>query len=304
MTTTNKMSAKYPHLLVQAGELADAADDVRIRAIQAGGWIGYPRAREVIDQMEALLNHPPIERMPNLLLVGPTNNGKTQILSRFLARHPPTPDPAGDITLTPVVLVAAPPTPDIGDLCVRILEFVGAPYREIGTPAERIRTVKRILGRLQTRLLLIDDIQHMLSGGPVKQREFRNAIKDLGNALKMSIVAAGIEEAYTVFATDPQLSNRFPVETLPVWRLDIETGRFLSTLECQLPLRNPSGLKAPELLQQIVFMSEGPIGEMHSVVKLAAIHAIKNGREAITLELLKTLRWTPPSQRRGRPAAV
>lgn len=304
MTKKSEMSVKYPHLLAHIDELADADDRTRIRAIQAGVWIGYSRAREILEQMELLLDHPRIDRMPNMLLVAPTNNGKTQILRRFLDKHPPNPNPEGDVTITPVVFVMAPPTPDIGDLCVRILEAVGAPYKEIGTPAERIRTVKKILGGIGTRVLMIDDIQHMLSGGPVKQREFRNAIKDLGNALKMPIVAAGIEEAYTVFATDPQLSNRFPPETLPTWGLDLETGRFLETLERHLPLRKPSGLKAPELVQQIVFMSEGTIGEMHTLVKKAAIDSIKKGTEAISLEILKGLRWTPPSKRKGSPPSA
>ncbi|MDD5249053.1 MAG: TniB family NTP-binding protein [Rhodocyclaceae bacterium] len=296
------MSDKYPHLGEQAAAMADADAPQRIRAIQSGVWVPYDRAKAILAHMDELFDHPPIERMPNMLIVGQSNNGKTQILKHFLAKHPPNPNPDGDAAIIPAVFVRAPGTPDIGELCVRILDEVKSPYKETSSPAERIRTVKKVLGRIGTRMLLIDDIQHMLTGGAVKQREFRNGIKDLGNELHISIVAAGIEDAYVVFATDPQLSNRFHPEPLPLWRMDTGMGRLLSSIERKLPLRQPSDLKSAELLQKIAFMSEGTIGEIYDVVKMAAIRAIRDGTERITLELLDGLPWTKPSARKERPA--
>lgn len=296
------MSDAYPHLGKEAAAIIDASDEDRIRAIQAGTWIAYSRAKEVLDRMEELLGYPPIPRMPNLLVVGVSNNGKTQILNHFLAKHPPNPNPGGDASIVPVVYVQAPSTPDVRDLCTRILYAVNAPFKESGSVADRIFAVKKVLGGIGTRMLLIDDIQHMLSGGAVKQREFRNAIKDLGNELRISIVAAGIEDAYTVFATDEQLSNRFEMAALPVWKMDKEYGRLLATLEQRLPLRKPSDLKSPELMQKIYWMSEGPIGEIHEVLKRAAVQAIRKKTEQITLGLLDELSWTKPSERKARPA--
>lgn len=296
------MPDRYPHLSREAAELADAPDANRIWAIQTGAWVSYPRGKAILDKMEELLAHPPILRMPNLLVVGASNNGKTQLLRHFLEKHPQDPNPAGDAAIVPVIYVQAPTTPDIRDLCVRILNSVNAPYKESGSAADRIYTVKKLLASLNTRMLLIDDIQHMLSGGAVKQREFRNAIKDLGNELRISVVAAGIEDAYTVFVTDEQLSNRFEPATLPLWKMDKDYGRLLATLEQRLPLRKPSDLKSPELMQKIYWMSEGPFGEIHAVLKKAAIQAIRSKTEQITLELLNGLQWIQPSARKARPA--
>ena len=295
-------TSKYPHLGETAAALADAGAEERIQAIKAGFWIPYDRAKETLARMEELLVHPPIERMPNLMIIGASNNGKTQILTHFMAAHPIDPNPEGDAAVAPVILVDAPPTPDFGDLCVRILDAIKAPYKETASAADRLRTVKKILALVGTRMLLIDEIHNMLTGGPVKQREFRNALKDLGNGLRIPLVAAGIEESYTVFSTDPQLSNRFNPEFLPRWGLDQETGRLLNSMELRLPLRRPSNLKAPELLQKIVFMSEGLIGEIHALVKEAAIKAIRDGTECITLEILDGIRWTRPSERKKRPS--
>lgn len=291
----------FPHLRQASAEIAVMADDFRIRAIQSGFWVPYQRAKEILADMETLLAHPPINRMPHMMIVAPSNNGKTELLRHFLNLHPADPNPNGEAAKYPVIYVSAL-GPDIGNLCCRILDAVHAPYRERSTPGERIQTVTKILSQLQTRMLLIDEINNMTTGGAVKQREFRNGIKDLGNELRMSIVAAGIEDAYTVFATDPQLSNRFTPAVLPRWKLDKEGGALLASFERQLPLRKPSGLKQPEILQKVLWMSEGLIGEVYEVLKRAAVQAIRDGEEQITLGGLDRIRWTRPSDRREKPS--
>lgn len=41
--------------------------------------------------MEVLYTFPVRQRMPNLLLVGPTNNGKSMIIEKFRRTHPAQP---------------------------------------------------------------------------------------------------------------------------------------------------------------------------------------------------------------------
>lgn len=295
--------AKYSHLREESAKHAQLDNDDRIKEIQLGFWVPYHRAKEILEDVENLFNHPPIDRMPNMLVVAPSNNGKTQLLKHFLKGHPSDPNPNGEASKHPVIYVSAL-GPDIGDLCVRILESVNAPYREKATPAERIRTVTKILSALGTRMLLIDEINNMTTGGAVKQREFRNGIKDLGNELKISIVAAGIEDAYTVFSTDPQLSNRFVPAALPRWKLDKDGGALLASFERRLPLRKASDLKQPQILQKVIWMSEGLIGEIYEILKRCAISAIRSGDEQITLDALEKLRWIRPSDRRSKPGLV
>lgn len=47
-------------------------------------WIGYTQARTILSQLDYLLEYPAMHRMPNLLIVGRTNNGKTMLIDRFL----------------------------------------------------------------------------------------------------------------------------------------------------------------------------------------------------------------------------
>ena len=60
----------------------------RIARIRSDRWIAYPRAMQAIDRLHELFEYPKRLRMPNLLIVGPTNNGKSMIAEKFAATCP------------------------------------------------------------------------------------------------------------------------------------------------------------------------------------------------------------------------
>jgi hypothetical protein len=211
----------YPHLNDAARALIDATDAVRIKSIQSGTWLGYGRAKEILARLEELLDYPRITRMPNMLLVAPSFNGKTSILERFLELHPVDLDATAEVTTCPVVMVESPPTPDVSAFYIRILDALMAPYKPTGSPQERNSQVKLLFKQLGVKMLIIDEIHHLIAGSMNKQRDFRNALKSLGNETKVVIVAAGIEDAYNAFNTDPQMSSRFTPEVLPLWKADV-----------------------------------------------------------------------------------
>ncbi|WP_455657125.1 TniB family NTP-binding protein [Rhodococcoides fascians] len=62
----------------------------------------------VIDHLETLLSWPDRQRMPNLLLLGPTNNGKSMIIVKFRRTHPPI--SLSDREQLPVLCVQMPRT--------------------------------------------------------------------------------------------------------------------------------------------------------------------------------------------------
>lgn len=289
------------HLSEKSRQLLSAPTETRIFAIQSGTWIAYPRANAILAGLETLLAYPRISHMPNMLLVGASNNGKTSLLEYFLAKHPPDANPEGEATITPIVMIEAPTKPNTIDFYNRILQALIEPYRPSAPEPEKCYQTKTLFKALNVKMLIIDDIQHLIAGSSNKQREFRNAIKSLGNETRVAIVGAGTEEAFNAFNTDPQLSNRFKPEMLPQWKLDNEFGSLLATLERRTPLKYPSNLIEPALAQKILGMSEGILGEVSDVIKLAAEAAIRSGDEKITAKLLDGLRWTQPSKRKYKP---
>lgn len=297
--------SNYSHLSKSASETANQPDEVRIMAIKTGTWITYTRAKQLLAQMEDLFEHPRIIRMPNMLIVGPSNNGKTQILRRFEQNHKPDPNPDGDYSIVPVLFVEAPSKPDIGAFYDKILEAVWQPYSIRAKDSDKEREVKKILRSIQLKVLMIDEIQHIIAGSQTKQREFRNSLKSLGNELQISIICAGVNEAFNAFNTDEQLSNRFEPELLPKWSLNNEYGDLLESFERRLPLKKPSNLRGNSALaQKVLWMSEGILGEIHEVLKRSAILAIKNKSEQITLDTVENIRWTQPSKRKVMPPPI
>ena len=288
----------YPHLNDTARELLDKSDAQRIAAIREGSWLGYKDAKRILEKMEDLLTYPRITRMPNMLLVAPSFNGKTSILERFLSLHQPDLDPTGEVTIFPVVMVESPPKPDISDFYTRILDVLMTPYKPTASVPEKYSQIKRLFRQMEVRMLIVDEIHHLIAGSLNRQQEFRNALKSLGNETQIVIVAAGIEDAYNAFNTDPQMSSRFTPEELPTWKANNEFGSLLATLELRMPLKLPSNLKSAEMMLAIYNRSEGTLGDMCDLVKELAVDAIRSKTERITLNQVQNLCWVPPSKRK------
>lgn len=290
--------APYPHLNVTTCALLEGSDKERIRAIRAGTWLAYRRAREILELMEGLLDYPKIIRMPNILLVAPSFNGKTSILRRFLDNHPPSQDPAGEVTICPVLFVESPPGPNIGALYIEILDKLQVPYKTTAGIPEKLSQILKLFKLMDVRILILDEIHHLISGSVARQQEYRNALKSLGNAAQICIVASGTEDAHNAFSTDPQMRSRFRTEELPKWAATNEFGSILATLEQRTPLRLPSNLKDPRMMMAIHLRSEGMLGDICDLVKELAIDAIRNKTEQILLDRITTLKWAPPSHRK------
>ena len=115
------------HLLPSAQRLARLPAEERIRHIRADRWIGYPRALAALEKLEALQAWPTKQRMPNLLLIGQTNNGKSMIVEKFRRTHPASSD--ADQEHIPVLVVQMPSEPSVIRFYVALLAAMGAPLR-------------------------------------------------------------------------------------------------------------------------------------------------------------------------------
>lgn len=277
--------------------IALLGNEERIQHVLAQHWIGYTRAKEILNKLEDLLTHPPSHRMPNLLIVGDTNNGKTVILKRFEKLNEPYIRPDIDGLHYPVLYIQAPHVPDERKFYNAVLDKLFAPYRINDHVDKKQQQVMTIIKKIRLKLLIIDEIHHVLAGNTAKQRSFMNMIKYLGNELQIPIACAGTRDAFNAIHSDPQLANRFEPAVLHRWKLDEDYFRLLLSLERVLPLRKPSNLMEDATAIKILSMSEGTIGEIVTLLKTAARHAIESGSEKITLPLLSKVNWISPSER-------
>ena len=285
------------HLLPAAAAELDRPVEERIARLRRPFWIGYTRAQIVLDRLDYLLRHPGTHRMPNLLLVGDTNNGKTMLIRRFAELHRAGHGDFGGER--PVLLIQAPPVPDERRLYFAILDALHAPYSPSGLTAAKMTQTLTVLRKVGVRMLIIDEIHHLMAGHLEKQRQFLNVLKYLSNELRISIVGVGVKDALRAIQTDPQLANRFEPASLPRWTLDREFRMLLMSFEQALPLRKPSNLAGKELATALLSMSEGAIGELSNLLSAAAAAAISTGGEQIDEVLLKRIGWIRSSERRA-----
>ncbi len=153
--------------------------------------------------------------------------------------------------------------------------------------------VKRILKKIETKILIIDEINHILAGSRTSQQAFLNAIKGLATELQIVIIGAGIKDAYSAISSDKQLASRFEPAILPLWTMDDEYLRLLSSYESVLPLKKPSNLTDEAIAMKILSMSGGTIGEISRIIKKAAVLAIRTLNERIDLSILKQINYVP-----------
>lgn len=286
----------YDHLHQDFAAVMALSNEERIAVMDQPRWIGYTRATEILDVMQGLLNKPQRPRMPNLLIVGDSNNGKTTLIRRFCDLCGKSFVDDNGNPVRPIILAEAPTTADEKALYISILERFWTPYRATDQVAKLRYQVIHLMRACQVRMLIIDELHSLLAGTATKQREVMNAIKLLCNELCIPIVGVGTREAVRVLHTDPQHASRFDVASLPTWSLDKDFQRLLASFEKVLPLKHPSRLHAPELASKLHSISEGNIGNLHRLLIECAKEAIACGADQITTEIVEKKKWIRPTR--------
>lgn len=284
------------HLHPAARRVALLPAEERLRHVRADRWIGYTRATDAIARLETLFSWPDKQRMPNLLLIGPTNNGKSMIVEKFRRMHPPVSHP--DHEHIPVLAVQMPSEPSVIRFYVAVLAALGAPLRPRQRLAELEQVTLGLLRAVGVRVLVVDELHNVLAGRGEARREFLNLIRFLGNELRIPLVGVGTHEAYLAIRSDDQLENRFEPFPLPRWQPDAEACSLLASFATSFPLRRPSPIATEEMAAYLLTRSEGTIGELARLLTDAAIAAIESGEEAINQRTLLLASYLGPTERR------
>lgn len=288
--------SNYEHVHPDFREVCALPAKERIAFMDQPRWIGYMAAHRVVETLRGLMEKPARPRMPNLLLVGEPNNGKTTIVRRFVELHGQGYVDENVDPIKPVILTEAPPSADEKGLYISVLERFWAPYRATD-PVSKLRyQVIHQFRACHTRVLIVDEFHSLLTGTAIKQREVMNALKFLCNELMIPIVGVGTREAVRVLHTDPQHASRFDVLSIPLWELNRDFQKLLASFEQVLPLRESSGLFQPDLAQAIHAVCDGNIGDLHRLLIECATAAIEDGTERIGLQTIKNKAWVRPTR--------
>jgi len=283
-----------PHLAPSAAALVNAPDHVRIRAIRSDRWVGFSRARRMLQHLDMLCEHPPSTRPPGLAIYGHSGMGKTMLVEKFRRDHPSLVDRDSGAEAVPVLAITLTSRPTERRIYGQLLMALGASVNERATLMDlEIRTVL-LLKSSNVRVLIIDEVHNLLAGTPREQRVILQLMRYLSNELKASLVCLGVMDARDAIAGDTQLSRRLDQIMLPRWKADEEFQELVTAILRSLPIKHPSALSS-QSLRHLARVSDGITARVFGILNELAIDAIRAGTERITDEDIES--WKPILER-------
>jgi hypothetical protein len=166
----------------------DAPNHVRIRAIRTERWIGFGRARRVVEHLSALCEYPPSTRPPGLAIYGHSAMGKTMLVEKFRRDHPPAFNSAVGFETSPVLTISLTSRPTERRVYAQLLMALGVSVNERATLLELEIKAIRLLKDSMVRVLVFDEVHNLLAGSPREQRVILQLFRHLSNELKASLV--------------------------------------------------------------------------------------------------------------------
>jgi hypothetical protein len=298
MTDTLSSFLDLSHLHPSMQDFALLPNSERVAHIRAERWIGYTKAQEALAKLEDLFTWPHRQRMPNLLIIGPTNNGKSMIVEKFRRSHLPELSKESSHEIIPVLVMQMPSDPSIIRFYNMLLTAMNTPIHPRARVVALESLALKLLRITRVKMLVIDELHNMLAGSTNLQREFLNLIRFLGNELRIPIVCVGTRDAYLAIRSDDQLENRFEPFILPLWKEGQELMSLLASFAVSFPLRRPSNIHQMDVARYILTRTEGTIGEISILLTRAAIAGIESGEEALNARTLTLADYESPTERR------
>lgn len=297
---------KAPTRVLSPATLADLElpNIKRAQRMLVERFLPHERLQTIVDHIDFLFYRPPQTRAAGLVVAGEPGSGKTMLAKSLHRRYKP--EPATDISpaTVPLLVISMTGAREAKTLFNRMLGALGVPDALSYLGSDRERMVLKVCRATRVKMLIVDEIQDILTSTARQQRIALDTIKLLMNELQIPIIALGTSEAPEAMKLDKHLNARFSYRTLPVWKSDQFLTNFLDALEASLPLREASHLSDPSIREALVRLSGGILDKIVKMVCYAGAHAVEAGEERITIPWLERGAVQPPSWAVSSPEAL
>ena len=232
-----------------------------------------------------------------LQIVGPSNVGKSALLSHYFRLCSTGSRNQNGYRACPVILVEAPHDSSPRHLGDRIIAAcLGNPvaYKR-GEAPDRVEHVLRSSGVEQ---LLIDELGNLPLRGRLRSQQDLGLLRRLCN-LGITLGVATTKNLQMVMTADEQLASRFHPVFLPKWSESEDLRSFLAAIEAYLPLPEPSFLDRVEIVRWLICNSRISTGDILNTLRDATLRAILEDAPFLTIDLLQRVvaSTSPPDGR-------
>jgi len=288
------MVKDFAHIAPQFRHVLEQSDAERIQFMMEQRWIDYRAGNKLMDILSGLLLVPSRPRMPNIMLVGASNCGKTTLINRFREISGKAYIDDTGTSVRPIIY-AEIHKPDERELYNAILENFFAPHNPAAPLAKLRHQAVHLIREARTRMLILDEIHVLGNGSAAKKSDVMNELKMLANTLQIPLVLVGTRLALQLLRLDPQYSSRFDVISIPSWEINADFQRFLKNYESVLPLKEASKLYAPDMATLLHSISGGVTGNLGRLLQECAKDAIQSGAEVIDRRIIEKNQWVRPT---------
>lgn len=290
------------HLNADVRAVCDLPDLVRAERMFVDRFIEHERLTPILKHIDHLRLMPVRVRAHGLVVSGVPGSGKTMLARAVMRRAAAAPASAVAAATQPVVSISMTGAREAKHIFERLLRALGCPSTAPWRGSDREEAAMRLLRDAQVRLLLVDEIQDILTSTTRQQQIALDVLKHLMNELSLPLVVLGTKRATKAMEVDDHLKARFKFRELPVWKRDDYLVNFLTSLEAHLPLKLPSNLSSLPMMEAILKLSKGVLDPMVTMITSAAAHAVERGIEKVTPALLELAMEQPPEALMRREA--
>jgi hypothetical protein len=258
--------------------------------------IHYPRFEELHREIQFCQRMSKIAGEPQCMsLEGPSGAGKSTLVKAYAASFPATETPQG--RHIPVLCLEVPSPVGIRDFASVALSHLGDPAYEKGT---RASMTMRLIGLIQDcgiELVILDEFHHLIDK---KTNHILHEVSDwLKYIIKQSgvpFLVVGIEgNVEIILRANPQLSRLFATrETLQPFAWDPARPETMQDLARFVDYATDKAMGKPltgelprtDLLYRIHYATDGVVGNVMNLLRVAAELAEMRGADAIDLSVL------------------
>lgn len=263
------------------------AKEKKIKFIEQTPWIGHEVVEKIWNKMEEILAHTRNHRMPDLNIVARSNSGKTTILKRFAQTHKAELDEETGELYAPVIAAVMPHDPTEILFVNALLKSVQLTVKKTDSFPNKLEQLYNALERVECKVILLDEIQHIGVGSAREQHLIVNMMKNMSSILQISFIVAGTPAAINIFGFDEQFQKRFRPAVIPSWNEGEELESLLASFESLLPLEEPSDLASDEMVRYILSHTDRTIGDIYDLLRAATTYAIKKGDKKLTINIME-----------------